>query len=1306
MIKRLLNSAVPRYWAAAILLSLTALAASAQTTNGSITVQTMDTTKALIPETHLTLTDVQTNVSNEGATLSSGTYTFNSLPPSTYRLTVDHAGFKSVSYESIVVQAGVATPVNVVLQIGAETQKVEVSSVSVPIIETSSNTLSTSVNMEEINDLPVANRSLLGLQALTPGYASITGNGTGTFNGTAQAAYEANIDGINATSQRGKSGAGSGAAITFRVENIEEFTVQSGELPPSQGGGQSAAQTLLVTNRGTNKFHGRVFENHQEDGFNAAPWSFGFQDPTKPLHKAHLVINDFGGSIGGPTFKDKFFFFGNFSGRISPNAAVLTATVPTLAALAGNYSYVNATGGVSTMNVLQGAGGAGLDPNVNGGIAFQEKLNEASYQYGTFLVPAGNSQLNTRTLQFTVPSLNTIYYPSVRLDYAITQKLRVSLSGNLLHNTNTGIYQDPLPGPFFQTKTTGLYQENYVTALGVDYTITPTILNQFKVGFLYTHTINSPTASGFDVGSQGATTYGFQSITSGNFSITPQGNYYPYLQANDDVSWQKGAHTIKFGGNVWHQQDHFYNPPIGYTNITLGLISQDPAYNIIRGLVPTAKGDPNLPSNVSGAQGDVAAMYAWLNGRVSAASSSYPVDRATGKYPGPGTYGLDEAEFGGGVYLQDSWRARPGLTLNYGLRWDFIAAIHDVKNGYTSPPAADVFGSSGYMNIFQPGANSGPANPLYITSGNKYNSSLVLPQPQIGFAWNPSVSEGFWGKILGGGKTVFRGSYTLKNYTEGGQSFWQAASNQGYNFFNTNSLNANNTVGPQYFAPGTVHLGTPSASCTNPVTNCINVATENAAATGGLPALFQSPSVYQSTIQQSSLFFQAAGAAAAIDPNIKQPYVESYTLGIQRQIGHSSAFEVRYVGNRSIHDWINYNYNEVNSLNNGFYQDFIAAQQNLAINAAAGFANDFSNHGTGPAMPIISAAFAGSSASNFKNGSYVTFLQNGSLGGLAGAIANNETFYCNVVSQKFAPCGAVGLGPLSSSYPSNLFQANAFLEGKSASILSSQGSSNYNALQMEFRQKLFHDLNLNVNYTLSKALGNSSNQAAGSIGNSASVITLHNLHYNYQPIAYDIRNAMKLSGTYALPFGKNKAFLSHGIFMNYVVGGWTPGIISIYQSGAPLLLSGGLTSTINPASDGGVTFAAGTTARDIQKSVGVTHAPAGKAFVNLIGSKYQATDGRASATYVAPNTVPGVEGSLPFIYGPKWNNFDLAMTKDLPIFEAVHINIQGLFLNAFNHPEWIFPSNGTLSTQSTTFGTTSTLAQAPRRIELRANVTF
>lgn len=1280
---------------ALILLSLTSVAA-AQTTSGSIVVQTMDSTKALLPGTHLILIDNGTNVTREGTTLSSGTFTFTALPPAVYHLTVEHTGFSTVNYDRILVQAGVDTPVDVILSVGATTQEVNVSSVSVPVIETSSNTLSTSIDLEGITNLPIANRSILALQTLSPGYASTTGNGSsGTFNGTPQAAYQASIDGINATSERFKTASGSSDAVTLRVENIEEFTVQSGELPPSQGGGQSSVQTLFVTKRGTNKYHGTVFENHQDETLNAFPWSYGFQNPRLP--KPHLVINDFGGGVGGPIFKNKLFFFANFSARIIPGSTTISTTLPTLAAVAGNYSYFNTSGGVSTINVLSGAGSAGFDPNVNAAITFQEKLNEGSYQYGTFTQTP--TQLDTRTLNFAVPNHLTQFYPALRVDYTITKKLQANLSFNMTRTTNKDIYQDPLPGPFFQTKTTGNISKNYVAALGIDYAFTPTVLNQVKFGYLYTGTTFSPEASGFDVGSQGNLTYGFQSISSGYFTIVPQGSFYPYLQANDDLTWQKGAHTIKLGGNIWHQQDHYYNPPLGYYNITLGLSSFDTAFNPLTALVPTS--GANTPGNLTGAQGDVRAMYAWLDGRVSSVSRSLPKDPATGLYDKPGTYNLDEAGLGGGFYVQDSWRIRPDLTFNYGLRWDMVGDQHDVKNGYTGPSVTDLFGPSGYLNIFQPGANSGNPNPMYTTGGHKYHSNLVLPQPQIGFAWNPSRPDNFLGRFFGNGRTVIRASYTLKNYTEGGQNFWQGASNSGYNFFNSGNVSANNTVAPQYFTPGTVHLVAPS-SCSDPVPNCVNDATE-----GSLPPLLYSPSTYQTTIPESSLFYKGGTSASAIDPNIQQPYVESYTFGIQRQLGRSSAIEVRYVGNRSIHDWTSFNYNEINTLNNGFLTDFLNAQKNLATNAAAGKANDFTPYAGDIPTPILSAAFTGS-ASSFKNSGYITDLNNGSLGALAAVIVNSETFFCNVVSQTFGPCATAALGPLSSSYPANLFQVNPFLSSYGATLLAARGSSNYNSLQAEFRHKVSRGLDLNVNYTYAKTLGISSNQATGNlgspgaIGSSTNLFTLHNLRYNYVPTAFDIRNSFKASGTYALPFGKDRAFLNHGKLLNYTVGGWTAGAIMIYQSGAPILLSGGLTSTINSASDGGVSFVGTTSAHDIQKSVHVRRAAPGASYVNLIDPKFQSTS-TANVNYVVPNKTPGVEGYIPFIYGPRWVNFDLSATKDVPVFEAVHMNVQGIFLNAFNHPEW---TGGNFSTQSSTFGTTSGIAQSARRIELRANITF
>lgn len=1296
MFKRLL-SAPATLILAGIMLSLASVV-SAQTTNGSITIQTMDSTKALLPGAHLLLTDTETNVTREGTTLGSGTFTFAALPPTTYRLTVEHAGFSTVNYDNIVVTPGVATPLNVMLKIGVTTQEINVSSVSAPVIEVSSNQLSTSIDLNQVNNLPVLGRNLLSLQTLTPGYTSASGTGTGTFNGTANASYGASIDGVDATSLRMDAGGGPGAAIVFRTENIQEFTVQSGELDPSQGGGRSASQSLFVTNRGTNKFHGRVFEDFRNAALNANTWASGITHQ----RKAHLILNDFGASVGGPIWKDRLFFFGSYSQNISPNTQSFAPVVPTAAAQLGKYTYATVGGGTNTINVLQFAQNAGFDPAVNPATTLDYELIKTSYQYGNFT--QGPTQYNTETLNFLTPLKTTNYYPSGRLDYTLTKKLSLSLSGNMSKRVGKGNYPGNFPGPYFQQKYTGSTGDSYVLSLGVNYTITPNILNQLKVGYLYTNGYFSPEAANYCIACQGALTQGF-GLTNPIITYALGGNFYPYLTLSEDVSWQKGSHTIKFGGNAWHQQDHYYNGALGYDNINLGMGSQDAAYNPIVNQIPTGA---LAPANLGGAQGDVAALYAYLNGRVSSVSNQLPVNLKTGKYDTPGGYNLDELSVGGGVYVMDTWRVKPELTLNYGLRWDFIGDQHDLKGAYTGPSSVDLFGSSGFKNIFQPGANSGPADPLFTTSAHKYSANLVMPQPQIGFAWNPSSSDSWFGKLLGQGKSVIRGSYTIKNYTEGGQNFWNNASNAGFNFFNNGSTSASNSTGAQFYVPGTVHLVAPSGytpgvtdpqkACPDPIQSCINVSTE---AAGVIPTLLQTPSTYQTTIEQSSLFFKSAGGVAAIAPNIKQPYTESWSLGYQRQLSKSSAIEIRYVGNRTLHDWLNLNYNEVNGLNNGFLQDFQAAQKNLATNAAAGKANDFTPYAGDAATPILSAAFAGASASSFKNSQYVTYLKNGAMGSLAAAVANNQTFFCNVVSKAFAPCAvAVPSAPASSIYPANLFQVNPFMEGKGAAYMDSAGSSNYNSLQVEFRQRLTHGVSLNANYTYGKILGIS--QQGGISSGPATVFSLHNLRLNYIPSSYDIRNTFHVSGTYDLPFGTGKMFLSHSRLLNYAVGGWTLGGIFIYQSGAPSLLAGGLSSTVNSASDGGVTFVGTSSAKTIQSQVHIRPAAAGATYVNFLPASLQGP-AAANSSIVVPNTTPGVIGNLNYIYGPKWNTLNMALTKDMPIFEHIHMNLQAEAFNLPNHPAWLL---GNTTVQSSTFGTTSGLASGARQVELRANITF
>jgi len=1241
------------------------------TSTGSIVLQVMDSTKAALPATRLVLIDKSTNVTRIADTLKTGSYIFQALPYGHYQLTVTHEGFQATVYDDIVVQAGRDTGVNATLAVGVVADKVEVSSLSVPVIETQSNTLSTSLDLKQVLNLPVIGRDLVQLSYLAPGYAhsgTDTGAGSadGSFNGTAGSAFQANIDGVNATSSRFKTGYANLSAVSPRVENIQEFTIQTGELDPSQGAGQSAVQTLFVTNRGTNRFHGRLYLDHQNGGLNANTWT----NNAYHVKRSKLVLNDFGASVGGPIWKNRLFFFGSYSQSILPSSQLLQATVPTAAAAAGLYTYYTNCGSSScptaTLNVLTAAQQGGYSAAINSVVAAQLAKNAGTYKYGTLVSNA--SDLNHQTLSWTQPIRTTRYYPSGRLDYTLNSTNQLNLSFNYSKTTNTGQFASKYPGPDFANQTSGYASSRYVVSLGEDWTIKPTLLNQLRLGFLYNKSIYSPEALGYDLSAMSNQGWSF-GVESGVAAVTSQSSFYPYLTLSDNVNWQKGSHSIKFGGNVFREQDHYWNPPVGYPNYTLGVTDLDPVGTPLLNSIPQS--GTSAPSNLTQVQGDVKDLYALLNGRINYVGAIRPYNSKTGNYDAYGAFNLDEVLLGGGIYVMDTWRALPSLTFNYGLRWDFIGDDYDRNSAYTGPDVSSLWGPSGVGNLFQPGVLTGNLNPTYQARSHSYKSSLVNPEPQVGMAWNPSRGDTWYGRLLGNGKSVIRGSFTLKNYTEGGQNFWQYASNGGFNFFQNAKLYSDTSGLAGHFTPGSLTLGQ------------------------SLPSYSLTPATFQKTINMSDLTFNN-GPAFAMNPNIRQPYVESWTLGYQRQLSNSSAIEVRYVGNHSVHQWLSEDINQVNIAESGFLSEFKAAQTNLAVNTAAGNSGDFENHGGGKDTPILTQAFGGAGAPDFTNGTFATLLQQGAAGAFATQIVQNPSYYCNLVGQQFAPCAGITTVQ-NSAYPINLFQANPYAEGQQAFLLDSKGSSNYHSLQTELRQQIAHGLELNANYTYSKSLGIAQQRSIWSFGN---FYDLHNKRLNYMPSAFDIRHTLHVSGTYDLPLGRGHALLSGNRVENLLAGGWTVGSIVQYQSGAPSLLTGGY-NTVNSSVDGGVDFAGGASASTIQHSVHITRSP-GNPYVNFLGKKFQGTSS-ANFSYVNPHTDPGTFGHLNYIYGPKWINTDIAVTKNIPIREGILMNLQGEFLNAFNHPAFLVGDTGV---QDSTFGTTATLGNSPRHIELRANITF
>jgi hypothetical protein len=466
------------------------------------------------------------------------------------------------------------------------------------------------------------------------------------------------------------------------------------------------------------------------------------------------------------------------------------------------------------------------------------------------------------------------------------------------------------------------------------------------------------------------------------------------------------------------------------------------------------------------------------------------------------------------VYAQDSFRFRPDLTFNFGLRWQFDGAIHSGNDIQSEPAGDNFFGPS--TGLFQPGVLSSNQNPAFVQVTNPYKRDFLNPAPNFGFAWNPTGGTGFLGKLIGDRKTVIRGAYSITFYNEGLNSI-------------SNSLGGGR---------GTTQAGA--------ATNGVQFPTGSLNLRSAVPQIPVFPPTFSFPILQSAYTFSASGFNGNyINPNLRSPYVQNWSLGIQRQLTTKTILELRYVGNKATHMWHRQDLQETNIFENGFLPQFIQAKKNLDINIAAGRGNTFINNNLpGQAgIPIFEAAFgalgsqpAVANGSGFGSAAFITNLNQGVAGTLANTLATNTTYYCRLVGSNFSPCANIGFAA-AGRYPLNFFRSNPFLNGMI--YQDSNGDNNYNAFQIEVKQQLSHGLLLGANYTLSHALGdllNETDQAAG-----YQWFTNRNARLNYGPSPFDRRHVFNAYWTYDLPFGKGRRFLANNAVLDRIVGGWTLG---------------------------------------------------------------------------------------------------------------------------------------------------------------------
>ncbi len=493
---------------------------------------------------------------------------------------------------------------------------------------------------------------------------------------------------------------------------------------------------------------------------------------------------------------------------------------------------------------------------------------------------------------------------------------------------------------------------------------------------------------------------------------------------------------------------------------------------------------------------------------------------------------------------------------------------------------------------------------------------------------------------------MIRAGYSLAYTREGNSAFGLLANNPGGFVSATRNLSLGNLV-------------TGSAGDTLPV--LLRQTTRL-----GPPTFDSAPSYPLSGVVTNSV--------NAIDPNLRMPYVQTWSFGIQREINKDTVIEVRYLGDHSIGDWVTRNLNEVNMVENGFLGEFKLAQANLQANIAAGRGNTFAyagpNTGTSP-LPIALAYFSGLPASQagtasrytstlFTNSTYVNTL----------AIANPAplTFARNMgVDLATATQRANGIA---AGLPSNFFVVNPDKLGN-ANVLMNFGGTTYHAGTVDLRRRMAKGLLFDLNYTFSKGL--------------AGLFTTLRQSPSKAVTQFNITHALKANWIYELPFGKGKPFLGgvHGP-LNYLISGWAINGGGRVQSGAPVNL--------------GNLRLVGMTRQDLQQAMGVRFNDGAKLAYylpqDIIDNTIRAfntsatsatgygSQGAPTGRYIAPASGAGcIEaytgqcgGTSLVLYGPHFTRFDLSAVKKTTIKERINIELRGELLNAFNNINFVVGS--------------------------------
>ena len=1230
-------------------------------------------------------------------TADNGTFNVPALPSGLYRVTVAVRGFKKAIMQNVKIDVSQPSSITVLLEVGAPEETVTVVGEGGELLQTQTATVGTTITGRQITELPFTSRDALDLVTLLPGTNTVGRPRQSSVNGLPKGALSITIDGTDAQDNLLKSSDGFFTYIRPRIDAIQEVTISTA-TPGAESSGDGAVVIKFITRGGTNDYTGSLYWYHRNPSLNANYWFNNTLLPEDPVDRkaprTRILLNQYGGRFGGPITipglfngKDRAFFFVNYEEYRLPERFSRTRTVFLPHALTGEYRYITSTG-VRSVNLLQIAQAAGLpstaDPTVLG---LLNQVQSSTAEGG--LQPITNDP-NRSSLTFINPGGQDRYFPTVRFDVNLTKNHHFENIWNYQVFNNGVDFLNTADPAFPGFPNVGGQDSNrWSNTTALRSTLTPTIVNEARFGLTGGISLFRAQMGPDQFSNQGGFALGITAAGISNaFNAAHNSNQRrnsPTQEFSDTLTWVKDEHTFTFGGSYKRINLFQQELPQLVPTIAFGVDATDTA-----GQAAFNNNAAAFPGSTAAQRATAASFYAVLTGRVTSIGRNAFLSEGENQ-----TYTLlgerlrraRQEEFG--LFMQDSWRFRPNLTLNYGLRWQPQGAFTVKSNTFAIPAAfEDVFGLSGPGNLFRPGVIEGRA-PSFVQAPEEftpYEADRNNFGPSVGFAWSPDWKSGALKRLFGaGGQSVIRGGYSIAFVREGTQTFLSVTgANPGGTIAATRSI-----------ALGTLPVGTLLRN----------------------PAGLAPPSV------PSSATFPLAGASTdgvnVFDPNLKTGYVQSWTFGIQRELTKNMVVEARYVGNRGIKLWRQYDLNEINVVENGFTEEFRRAQANLIANNASGVTarrNSFAyfgpNTGTQP-LPVLLGFIRGPGAAgtfNPNNQALYTnalFTNTTLLTNLSPIAPNVLNFAFNVYNNAARRANAIGTG-----VPANYFVVNPTTLGGGtvtnagttyttggAFIVDNGGQSWYDALVLEFRRRMSRGVLVQASYAWSKSQTTLYDVSSSVFSQYAS---LRDPRLAKTASPFDTRHALKLNWMAELPVGRGKMFFGDsGGLVNHLVGGWEIHGTARLQSGAVFNF--------------GNVQLVGMTREELQKNIDVRKQGSGivtylpddiiqntvAAFnvdpTNSTG--FSAQFGVPAGRFIAPASFGGCVqqyigqcgNSNLTLYGPRFLKIDASIIKKFHFTERVNFEMRGEFLNAINNQPfrvggWAADSVTVTNFAATTFG--------------------